>query len=88
LETPVSSANLFETVQIQGTYHGGANTFVQVQRYEAGKWVVAFPIPTKTDKSGKFTAYVALEQPGRHRLRVLDPKSGTTSKTVVLVIKA
>ena len=88
VETPVSSANLFETVQIQGTYHGGANTFVQVQRYEAGKWVVAFPLPTKTDQSGKFTAYVALEQPGRHRLRVLDPDSGTTSKTVVLVIKA
>jgi hypothetical protein len=87
LEDSTGSANPYQAVRIQGTYHGGADTFLEVQRWEAGKWV-AFPLPTKTDRSGQFTAYVELEQPGRHRLRVLDPDSGTKSKTVVLVIKA
>jgi hypothetical protein len=59
---------------------------LQVQRWEGGKWL-AFPVPTKTDTSGKFTAYVELEQPGRHRIRLLDPESGVMSKTFVLVIK-
>jgi len=80
------SARPFQTVRIQGTYHGGGDTFLRVQSWEGGKWL-AFPLPTKTDKSGQFTAYVELGQPGRYRLRVLAPDSGVTSKTFVLVIK-
>jgi len=76
----------FQTVRIHGTYHGGANTFLRVQRWEAGKWL-AFPLPTKTDQSGQFTAYVEFGQPGRYRLRVLHPGTHLTSKTFVLVVK-
>jgi hypothetical protein len=86
LDDLANSARPFQTVRIQGTYHGGANTFLRVQRWEKGKWL-AFPIPTKTDQSGQFTTYVELGQPGRYRLRVLDPNSGVTSKPFVLVIK-
>jgi len=86
LEDLPDSARPFQTVRIQGTYHGGGDTFLRVQRWEGGKWL-AFPLPTKTDQSGRFTAYVELGQPGRYRLRVLDPDSGVTSKTFVLVIK-
>jgi len=86
LEDLPDSARPFQTVRIQGTYHGGGDTFVRVQRWEGGKWL-DFPLPTKTDQSGQFTAYVELGQPGRYRLRVLDPDSGVTSKTFVLVIK-
>jgi hypothetical protein len=86
VEDSAASARPFQTVRIQGTYRGGADTFLRVQRWEGGKWV-AFPLPTKTDKSGQFTAYVELGQPGRYQLRVLDPDSGVTSKTFVLVIK-
>jgi hypothetical protein len=57
-----------------------------VQRWEDGKWL-DFPLPTKTDKSGQFTAYVELGEPGRHRLRLLDPSAGLTSKPFVVVIK-
>ena len=46
-----------------------------------------FPVPTKADQSGQFTAFVEFGQPGRYRLRVLDPDSGLTSKTFALVIK-
>ena len=49
--------------------------------------MVPFPLPAKTDQSGQFTAYVELGQPGRYRLRVLDPDSGMTSKPSALVIK-
>ena len=80
------SARPFETVRVQGTYRGGADTFLRVQRWEGGKWL-AFPVPTKTDQSGQFTAYVELGQPGRYRLRVVHPGSGLASKPFVLVIK-
>ena len=86
LEDLPKSARPFETVRVQGTYRGGADTFLRVQRWEKGKWL-AFPIPTKTDQSGKFTAYVELGQPGRYQLRVLDPGSGAAAKPFVLVIK-
>jgi hypothetical protein len=85
LEDLADSARPFQTVRIEGTYRSGPDRFLQVQRWEGGKWL-AFPVPTKTDKSGKFTAYVELEQPGRYRLRVLDPGSGLTSKSFAVVI--
>jgi hypothetical protein len=81
-----ASARPFQTVRIQGAYRSGPDTFLRVQRWEEGKWL-AFPVPTKTDKSGHFTAYVEFGQPGRYRLRMLDPSSGLTSKPFVLVIK-
>jgi hypothetical protein len=86
LEDLPESAGPFETVRVQGRYRGGADTFLRVQRWEGGKWL-AFPVPTKTDQSGKFTAYIELGQPGRYRLRVLDPGFGVASKPFVLVIK-
>jgi hypothetical protein len=86
LEDLPESAGPFETVRVQGRYRGGADTFLRVQRWEGGKWLT-FPLPTKTDKSGKFTAYVELGQPGRYRLRVVHPGSGVASKPFVLVIK-
>ena len=86
MEDSAVSAKPFQTVRIQGTYRGGADTFLRVQRWEAGKWL-AFPLPTKTDQSGQFTAYAELGQPGRYQLRVLDPDSGVTSKPFVLVIE-
>jgi endonuclease YncB( thermonuclease family) len=86
VQDPPESAKPFQTVRIQGTYPGGADTFVRVQRLEAGKWL-DFPVPTKTDQSGRFTAYVELGQPGRYQLRILDPESAVTSTSFVLVIK-
>lgn len=86
LEASADSAKPFQIVRIQGTYHGGARTLLRVQRFEQGRWL-AFPIPTHTDPSGRFTAYVELGQPGRYRLRVLDPDANVTSETLVLMIK-
>lgn len=80
------SAKPFEAVRIQGIYRGGAQTFLRVQRWEEDEWLT-LPVPVKTDKSGKFTTYVEIGQPGRHRLRILDPHSGMTSKPFVLMIK-
>ena len=80
------SAKPFQAVRIQGTYHGGADRFLRVQRWEGGKWL-AFPIPTKTDQSGYFATYVEFGKPGRYSLRVWDPDSNMTSKPFVLVIR-
>jgi hypothetical protein len=83
---PAGSAKPFQTVPIQGTYHGGTDTLLRVQRWEGGRWR-AFPLPTMTDQSGQFTAYVELGQPGLYWLRVLDPDSRVKSKPFLLVIK-
>jgi hypothetical protein len=86
LEDLAASARPFEAVQIQGTYRGGAGTFLRVQRWKGGKWL-NFPLPTKTDQSGQFITQAEFGRPGRYRLRVLDPDSGVTSKPFVIVIK-
>ena len=85
LKDSPDSAKPSETVRISGTFHGGPDRFLRVQRMEGGRWQ-SFPIPAKTDQFGRFTTYVELGQPGRYRLRVLDPASGVTSKSFVLVI--
>jgi hypothetical protein len=86
VEDLADSARTFQPVRIQGTYRGEADTLLRVQRWEEGKWL-AFPVPTWTDQSGQFATYVEFGQPGRYRLRVLDPKSGVTSKTFLLLIE-
>ena len=86
LEDSADAAKPFQTVQLRGTYRGGADTSLRVQREEGGKWL-DFPLPTQTDQSGQFTAYVELGQPGRYRLRMLDPDSDLTSKPSELVIE-
>ena len=83
---PVGSAKPFQIVRIDGTYPGEAGTFLRVERFEDGRWL-DFPVPTTTDQAGKFTAYVEFGQPGRYRLRVLDPESGVKSEPFVLVVK-
>jgi hypothetical protein len=80
------SARPSEAFRIQGTYHGGAGTFLRVQRWEGGEWL-DFPLPTKTDEAGRFITQAEFAQPGRYRLRVLDPDSGVTSKTFVVVVE-
>jgi hypothetical protein len=86
LENLADSARPFQTVRIEGTYRGGPDIFLQVQRLEGRDWL-SFPLPTKTDQSGQFTTYVELERPGRYWLRVVDPGSAVTSKPFVLVIE-
>ena len=87
LEKSANAAKPFQTVRIQGRYRGGADTSLRVQRWEGGQWL-AFPLPTKTDQSGQFTAYVEFGRPGHYQLRVLDPDSDLTSKPSVVVIEA
>jgi hypothetical protein len=86
LEDLADSARPFEAVRIQGTYRGGTGTFLRVQRWDGGQWL-DFPVPTKTDQSGQFITQAEFGQPGRYRLRVVDPDSGVTSKPFVVVIK-
>jgi hypothetical protein len=86
LDDLAGSARPFQPVRIHGTYRGGADTLLQVQRWDGRKWL-AFPLPTRTDQAGQFTTYVELAQPGRYPLRVLDPASGVTSKTFLVGIK-
>ena len=80
------TAEPFETVRIRGVYRGGAQRFLQVQWWADGSWQ-SFPVPSKTDASGAFTAYVELSRPDDYRLRVRDAQSDVTSQPFTLVIK-
>jgi serine/threonine protein kinase len=86
LDDSADSAKPFQTVQIEGTYRGGENIILRVQRWENGQWVT-LPLPTTTDQSGQFSAYVDFGQPGPYQVRVVDPGSGVTSEPSVLLIK-
>jgi hypothetical protein len=77
----------FETIAMRGTYaRAGAGTVLRVQVQVGGDWV-NFPLPTITDESGGFTAHVELGDPGEHRVRIVDQSSGTSSETVIVVIR-
>ena len=80
------AARPFQPVRIDGTYRGGVDARLQVQRWEEGRWLT-FPIPTTTDDAGRFTAYVELGGESRYLLRVLNPDSGVTSKPFELLIR-
>ena len=87
LEPPTTSAEPFEAVRIEGRHQARAGTFLRVQRWERGGWR-DFPLPTRTNASGNFTAHVEFSQPGRYQVRVVDPASGATSEPVDLQIVA
>jgi hypothetical protein len=78
-------AQPFETVRIQGTYHGGAEAFLRVDVREGAKWV-PYPFRPKTDHLGRFITHIELGEPGPHWLRVVDPRTELTSEPFVLVI--
>jgi hypothetical protein len=80
------AAGPFETVRMAGTYVGTrAGTILRVQQRQGGDWV-DFPLPTTTDNSGDFTAYVELGSPGEHRIRIVDPSTHIVSESVTVVI--
>ena len=85
LEPPAGSAKPFEAVRISGNYHGGSGRLLHVQQREGNRWL-SFPLAAITDRSGNFSTYVELGKPGRYRLRVLDPETGVTSESFVLLI--
>ena len=77
-------ARPFETVRISGTYDGPSRMLRTEQRH-GHRWS-RFPLPARTDASGRFTAYVELGQRGRHELRVVDPAGNARSAVVTVVI--
>lgn len=76
----------FKTVAIEGRYPGAAaRTPLRVQHREGSRWLL-FPLPTTTDSSGRFTAYVDMGGAGQYLLRVVDPRRNVVSPVVTLSI--
>ena len=82
----VTSAKPFQTVRIRGTYHGGADTYLQAERREGATWV-PFPLSAKTDRLGRFITHVEFGARGPHWVRMADPVAKVHSEPFVLVIK-
>ena len=74
-----------ETIAIPGTYHGvTAAATLRIQLRVPGGWE-DFPLAVVTQETGSFQAYVELGR-GEYRLRLVDPATGTTSKTLTLLL--
>ena len=75
----------YETIPIPGRYRGvDRPTRLRVQLWQSDGWQ-SFPLPTMTRASGHFRAHVELGA-GRYRLRLVDPATGTTSRTLTLLL--
>jgi hypothetical protein len=79
-------AKPFETVQIAGRYQGVRGpTELRVQLRKPRGWT-QFPLPTVTEASGKFRAFVELGKPGQYRLRIVDSKRDRTSGVLTVLV--
>lgn len=75
----------FETVHIPGRYVGGSGSReLRLQLRRSSEWT-SFPLPVVTRPSGRFRAYVELAE-GEYRLRVVDPRTGTASEVLTLLV--
>ena len=77
-----------EAVSISGRIDGtGPGTALAVQmRVREGRWV-SFPLRPVVDETGRWTTYVEIGEPGSHKLRVIDPASGVSSRVLVLRVR-
>ena len=76
----------FETIHIQGRYRGVPGpTPLRVQIQEPAGWTL-YPLPAFTQPSGQFRAFVELGEPGKYRLRIVDPTRHRSSEVVTLLV--
>ncbi len=75
----------YETIAIAGRYLGVAQPReLRIQVLRPDGWQT-FPLPAVTRKSGHFRAYVELGG-GQHRLRLVDPVTGTRSEVLTVLL--
>jgi hypothetical protein len=75
----------FETIQISGRYRGvDGSRRLRLQVRRPNGWS-RMPLPVVTRPSGAFKAYVELDF-GRHRLRLVDPRSGSSSRILTVLV--
>ncbi len=81
--SPVT-ARPMERVNLTGTYKGGDNLQLQVQRFEDGDWA-DFGVAANV-KVGTFETYVMTGRAGEQRFRVYDPRTRKGSNVVMVTI--
>ncbi len=79
-----TTVNPYQTVGLAGQSQE-ANSLLRVQRLDDGKWI-NFPLPTMSDSSGRFAAYVELGKAGVYRLRVVSDATGESSNVVSVTV--
>jgi hypothetical protein len=88
VDPPPRVAGLMDPVPLDGTVRGvppGTRLTVQ-SSVGAAAWR-SFPLRPVVDTEGRFRTFVELGIAGVHRLRVLEPTSGTTSDVVVVRVR-
>jgi hypothetical protein len=78
-------ANAMERVNLTGTYQGGDNVQLQVQRFDDGTWS-NFNAKT-TVRVGTFATFIMTGRVGENRFRVYDPQAKKGSNVVLVTIQ-
>jgi hypothetical protein len=78
-------ASPYETVRLKGQFVK-SNSVLRVQQRQGTRWTT-FPLPTTTDGSGRYNAYVELANPGPHELRVVSKETGAASNVVTVTVR-
>ncbi len=88
LDPPRDVADPMTPVRLTGTVRGvPERSRLTVQTSTgAGGWM-SFPLQPVLDGNGRFRTFVELGGSGDHRLRVVDPGSGTSSAVVVVRVR-
>lgn len=68
-----------ERITLTGRYRGHDGDSLQVQRF-SGAWA-DFPVQARV-RGGTYSTYIITSRTGVNRLRMLDPRTGTTSRPV------
>jgi hypothetical protein len=80
-----TTAKAWSKVSFTGTTRGiAANSVVQVQRYQSGKWV-NFPATTKVTSRATYSVWVASGRVGVNKFRVVTSKASSAAVSINVV---
>ncbi len=87
IEMDVSPVNArpMERVNLTGTYAGGDNVGLKVQRFVDGSWA-DFGDVEATVRNGTFATYIQTGRSGENRFRMYDPTADRGSNVVLVTI--
>jgi hypothetical protein len=79
----------FRVVPVAGEWkapHSTSRRKVRVEVARDGVWT-PFPLPAVTDSSGRFTAFLNLEAPGRYQVRVVGNGGEPASAPATVIVR-
>lgn len=84
LDVSPKQVGVSQRINLTGSYRGGDNVTLQIQRLEAGTWT-DFPV-TVDVTAGTFQTWIQTSRTGEQTFRVLDPQGDVASNEVDVTV--